>query len=240
VLVRARRNYFDSVALHVQATRAPITEDRLVHEWLAPALGVAVSPLPVAAMLLLLGGERAVAKGAAFWLAWVAGVAVPTAAFVLLAGRLDGNEDAVRPIAVGEIAAGILLVAVVLRHRFGGGVRAGAEPAWLQALDRAGTTRAAALALLLSALNPKNLALMLSGSLLALETGDGEFAALGFVLVAVSTVSGLLGWRVLAARRSAASLGALRRLAARHDGTIGLVLGLLIGVYFGLDGIRRL
>jgi hypothetical protein len=210
-----------------------------VHEWIAPALGVAVSPLPVAAMLLLLGGERAVAKGAAFWLAWVAGVAVPTAAFVLLAGRLEGNEDAVRAIAVGEIAVGILLVAVVLRHRLGG-VRAGAEPAWLQALDRAGTTRAAALAVLLSALNPKNLALMLSGSLLAVETGDGEFAALGFVLVAVSTVSALLGWRVLAARRSAASLGALRRLAVRHDGTIALVLGLLIGVYFGLDGIRRL
>jgi len=210
-----------------------------VHEWIAPALGVAVSPLPVAAMLLLLGGERAVAKGTSFWGAWVAGVAVPTAAFVLLAERLDGNEGAVRVIAVGEIAVGIVLISVALWHGLGG-ARSGREPAWLLALDRAGTGRAAALALLLSALNPKNLALMLAGSLLAVETGDEELAALGFVLVAVSAVSALLGWRVLASRSSTAPLETLRRGAARHGRAAGLVLGLLIGVYFGLDGLRRL
>jgi hypothetical protein len=215
-----------------------------MREWLPAALGVAVSPLPAAAMLLLLGGARAVRKGTAFWLAWVAGVAVQAAAFVLLADRLEGNEAAVRTIAVGELAVGLVLVAIALRQGLGRKPGPAEVPGWLQALDRAGPARAAGLALVLSLLNPKNLALVLSGSLALAEgaDGDGELAlsTAGFVLVAASTATLLLLCRVLLPQRSERPLGRLRAFVAAHDRRIALVLGLLIGAYFVLDGLRRL
>jgi hypothetical protein len=216
-----------------------MTEDPAMQEWVVPALGIAVSPLPAAAMLLLLGGERVLARGTAFWGAWVAGIAAPTVAFVLLAERLDESDEAITAIAAGEIAVGAALVALALRQGLGAAADSG-PPRWLQALDGAGAGRVAALAVLLSALNPKNLALVLSGALALAELDAAGTAALGFVLVAVSTISGLLAWRLLAPGRSAGPLAALRGIVARRGRTVGLVLGVLIGAYFAVDGLRRL
>jgi hypothetical protein len=241
VCLKARRSNVHCATISIGCVAAlgavaPMTDDQTMQEWVVPALGIAASPLPAAVMLLLLAGGRVVAKGTAFWLAWVAGVAVPTAAFVLLADRLEESETAVRTIAVGEIVAGLLLAVFA----FSQGRGDGGPPAWLAALDRAGAARAAALGVLLSALNPKNLALALSGALAVAETDEVDAAALGFVLVAVSTVSALLGWRVLAPDRSAAPLAALRGVVARRGRAVGLVLGVLVGAYFVLDGFRRL
>ena len=214
-----------------------------MRDWLPAALGVAASPLPAAAMLLVLGGGRAVAKGTAFWLAWSVGVAVPAAVFVLLSERVAESEGAVRAIAAAELAVGAALVAVALRQGLGRRGTGHEAPQWLRALDRAGPPRAAALALVLSLRNPKNHALILSASLGLAEASEGGGLALGtvgFVLVAVSTVSALLLWRVLLPGRSAGPLGGLRALVSAHDRPIALVRGLLIGAYFVLDGLRRL
>ena len=214
-----------------------------MRDWLPAALGVAASPLPAAAMLLVLGGGRAVAKGTAFWLAWSVGVAVPAAVFVLLSERVAESEGAIRAIAAAELAVGAALVAVALRQGLGRRGVGHEAPPWLRALDRAGPPRAAALALVLSLLNPKNLALILSASLGLAEASDGGglvLGTVGFVLVAVSTVSALLLWRVVLSRRSAGPLRRLRALVSAHDRPIALVLGLLIGAYFVLDGLRRL
>ncbi len=93
--------------------------------WLIPAVGVALCPLPILAMLLVLGGRRPRAAGSAFWLAWTLGVAGPTIAFVVAAERAGLTEDDSGAIAAAEIVVGIVFVAVGFRlARVGGAVRA--------------------------------------------------------------------------------------------------------------------
>jgi threonine/homoserine/homoserine lactone efflux protein len=214
-------------------------------EWFIPAVGVALSPLPVLAMLLVLAGRRPGSAGCAFWLAWTIGVAVPTIAFVAAAERAGATDDDSSAIAVGEIAVGIVFFAVALRlavtrRR----ARPGAVPAWLEALDRTGPSRAAGLALVLSSANPKNLALMLTAAVAIAQAGDGNgnltLATAGFVSLAASTVSLLLLGSVSLKRRSGNALARLRAAVADHDRAIAMILGFVIGVFFVLDGVRGL
>jgi hypothetical protein len=227
--------------LHDSPRRATIVR---MDVWLAPAVGVALSPLPVLGMLLVLGGARPTVTGPAFWAAWTLGVAVPTGAFVLLAENVAAVEGDSGVLAGAELAVGILLLAVAVRlwlaRRAG---TAGVAP-WLDALDRSGPSRAAALAVILSALNPKNLALMLTAGVAiarAEERGGAlTVATVAFVAIAVSTVSVLLLGFAAFPRRSSRALAALRAAVARNDRALAIVLGALIGSFFVLDGLRGL
>ena len=213
-------------------------------EWVVPAVGVALSPLPVLAMLLVLGGRRPRAAGSAFWLAWTLGIAAPTIAFVAGAERAGATDDDSRALAGGEIAVGIVFLAVAARLAFGRRRgRSDAVPAWLEALDRSGPPRAAGLALILSAGNPKNLALILTAGVgiaqASDENGQLALATAGFVAIAVSTVSLLLvGSALVAGPRG--TLTRLRATLASHGRTIAMVLGFIIGAFFVLDGLRGL
>lgn len=215
-----------------------------VSEWVIPALGVALSPLPILAMLLFLGGNRPTAAGSTFWLAWTLGVAAPTIAFVALAESSGADEDS-KAIAVAEIAVGAVFLAVAarvaLRCRAD---RAGALPRWLEALDRSGPRRAAAVAIVLSSLNPKNLALILAGAVAIAQANDAAAkltaATLGFLVVAVSTVSLLLAGFTVFPEQAHNALRRLRAAVARNDRSITIVLGVLIGAFFVLDGVRGL
>jgi hypothetical protein len=214
-------------------------------EWLIPAVGVALSPLPVLAMLLVLGGPRPGPMGSAFWLAWTIGVAVPTIAFVAVAERAGATDDDSRAIAVGEIAVGIVFLAVAVRLAVAPRPASpGSIPAWLEELDRSGPSRAAGLALVLSSANPKNLALMLVAAVAIAQAGDGNgdltLVTTGFVSLAASTVSLLLVGSALLKRWSANALARLRAAVADHDRTIAMVLGFVIGAFFVLDGVRGL
>jgi threonine/homoserine/homoserine lactone efflux protein len=213
----------------------------LVREWVVPAVGVALSPLPILGMLLVLGGRRPVVHGAAFWGAWTIGVAAPTIAFVVVAERSGAINDDPVAIAVAEIALGAVFLAVagglVLGRRPGPSDDA---PHWLDALDRAGPTRAAALALVLSSGNPKNLALMLAAAVAIAQEGRLALGAAGFVLLAASTVSLLLVGYTAFAGRSRPALARLRNAVARNDRRIAMLVGLVVGAFFLLDGIRSL
>lgn len=216
-----------------------------MHGWLIPALGVAFSPLPILAMLLVLGGSNPRAAGSAFWLAWTLGVAVPTTAFVVVAERAGATDEDSSVIAGGEIAVGIVFLAVGLRLALAPRrARSHDVPAWLEALDRSGPRRAAALGLVLSAANPKNLALMLTGAVGIAEAGNenGEIAlaTAGFVALAVSTVTLLLAGYASRSGRPRGTLTRLRATIGRHDRTIAMVLAFVIGVFFVLDGVRGL
>jgi threonine/homoserine/homoserine lactone efflux protein len=214
-------------------------------DWFIPAVGVALSPLPVFAMLLVLGGRRPGAAGSAFWLAWTIGVAVPTIAFVVAAERAGATDDDSRAIAVGEIAVGIVFFAVAVRLAVAPRrARPKTVPAWLEALDRSGPSRAAGLALVLSSANPKNLALMLAAAVAIAQAGDGNrdltLATTGFVSLAASTVSLLLVGSLSLKRWSGQPLTGLRAAVADHDRTIAMVLGFVVGAFFVLDGVRGL
>lgn len=212
-----------------------------MREWVIPALGVALSPLPILATLLLLGGRRPVLHGAAFWVAWAIGVAAPTIAFVVVAERTDAIDDEPTAIAAAEIVIGLVFLAVVARLAFGRRTeRTDAPPRWLEALDRSGPLRSAALGLILSSGNPKNLALMLAAAVGIVQDGRLTFGTVGFVALAMSTVSLLLVGYTAFTQRARSTLWSLRSAIARNDRHIAIVVGLVVGTFFLIDGIRSL
>jgi threonine/homoserine/homoserine lactone efflux protein len=210
-------------------------------QWLVPAVGIALSPLPTIAMLLVLGGRRSVVNGLAFWSAWTVGIASATTAFVVVAERAHGTDDELTAITVAEIAIGVAFLAVVARLGFGRRrERSNASPRWLDALDRSGPLRTAALALILSSGNPKNLALMLAAAAAIVRDGQPAVGVAGFVALAVSIVSLLLVSQIAFSSRTASTLQRLRGGIARNDHSIAIVVGLVVGAFFLADGIRNL
>jgi threonine/homoserine/homoserine lactone efflux protein len=212
-----------------------------MREWVIPAVGVALSPLPILAMLLVLGGRRPVVDGGAFWVAWTIGIAAPTIAFVVVAERAHAIDDELAAIAVAEIGIGVVFLAVAARLAFGRRPeRSDASPRWLDALDRAGPLRAAGLALILSSGNPKNLALMLAAAVAIVQDGELALGGVGFVALAVSTVSLLFAGYTALSGRSGSTLARLRGAVARNDRRIAILVGLVVGAFFLADGISSL
>ena len=60
---------------------------------LAPAVGVALSPVPIIAVILMLVTPRARANGPAFVVGWLAGLAVVGVIVLSVAGPSDASED---------------------------------------------------------------------------------------------------------------------------------------------------
>lgn len=125
------------------------------------ALGVAISPVPIIAVVIMLFTPRAGSTSAGFLAGWVAGIVIAVVVFVLLAGLVGGDQDGGQSAAVSwiKVALGALFLLLAVRQ-WQTRPRPGAEPeppGWMKAIDTLTAGRAAGLGFLLSALNPKKI-----------------------------------------------------------------------------------
>lgn len=218
----------------------------VIGEILPSAIGVAISPLPIAAVILMLLTPSATANGLAFLAGWVVGLAAVGAIVLAIAGPADlGQSGGQEPRVTGvvKLVIGVLLVALAART-WRKRPRSGETPAlpkWLAAVDRFDAVRAGLLALALSAVNPKNLALTLTAALTIAGGGlsDGEAAgALAiFVLLGATTVATPVAAYLIAGRRASGALGSAKEWLVENNATVMTVLLLLIGVKLVGDGI---
>jgi threonine/homoserine/homoserine lactone efflux protein len=212
------------------------------------AVAIAIFPIPIIAVVLLLGSEHGVKKGIAFVAAWLVGLAGIGAVTLLFAGVLDASEAGgpATWVSVLLLAVGVLLVVLAFRQ-WRARPRGGAEapmPRWMQRMDGFTAAKAAELGLALTVLNPKNLMLVGVAALeiadLGLPTGR-EIVVLGvFVLIASAGVLLPLVAAVVLGARSHAPLEAIREWMVRANATIMTVLFLLIGAKLIGDAIAGL
>lgn len=214
-----------------------------IGDLLPAALAVALSPIPIVAVVLVLSAPRARTAGPAFAAGWVVGlVAVSVAVLVLVApGAGDPGEDA----GVGwlKVAVGLLFLAMAAkqwrkRPRDGAAPEA---PAWMATVDDAAPARAALLGLALSAANPKNLALTLTAAAsiadAGLDAGDEAIATAAFVVVGSLSVGGAVLFQLVAGHRAARPLAAVKRFMSDNNATIMMVVLLLLGAKLLGDGL---
>ncbi|MGY1669045.1 GAP family protein [Geodermatophilus sp. SYSU D00710] len=211
------------------------------------AVGVAVSPVPVIAVVLLLLSSHAGGAAAGFLLGWVGGIVAVTTLFVLLGGVVAPAEGGPSPVVAWvQVVLGALLLAGGIRQ-FRARPHAGAAPAlpgWMAALDRVTPGRAAALGAALSALNPKNLGLCLAaGSTVGsagLATGGAVVAVALFTVLAASTVAAPVLAHAAAAERMTKPLDALHTWLVQEDavitGTVFTVMGAVVAGH-GIAGV---
>lgn len=202
------------------------------------ALGVAISPIPIIAAILMLLSPKARVTSVGFLLGWVIGIVVAVTVFTLLSSILpEDDPDASRPIrGVVQLVLGLLLFLLAFgqwRKRPKAGEEA-ALPKWMQAIDTVTFPVALGLGFLLSAVNPKNL-IMAAGAgtdvgAAALPVGSTVVVVAIYTLIASSTVLVPVVGYLIAADRLRAPLDALRGWLAAENAVIMAVLLLVIGV----------
>ena len=176
---------------------------------------------------------------------WVAGLTiVGTVMLVIASGR--ATQDAGEPdtwVGVLKLLFGVLfllLAARIWRTRPKPGHEA-QMPKWMQAIDTFSTTKALGAGALLSALNPKNLALTIAAATtiaqLELSTGQEAGSLAVFVLVGSLTILAPLVVYFTMGAKAAGILEGAKNWMAAHNAAIMAVVLLVLGAKLIGDAI---
>lgn len=209
---------------------------------------MALSPLPIVAVVAMLTTPGGRENGVAFVLGWVLGLVAAGTVVLLLSGGAGASEGGAPAdwVSVLKLVLGFLLLWVAAR-RWRGRRLSGARselPGWMRALDRVTTRRATALGAALSAANPKNLLLTVAASTAIAQTGaTGGSQALALALfVAIATLGPALPLAIYATagERATTLLEELREWMATHNAAIIAVLCVVIAAKLLGDGLSGL
>jgi threonine/homoserine/homoserine lactone efflux protein len=212
------------------------------------AVGVALSPVPIIAVVLMLGTPRARANGPAFVLGWVIGLALAGTVILLASSGANASDEGEPADWVGvlKLVLGVLLLLVAartwqVRPR---GDREAELPKWMQTIDEFTASRSIGLGALLSGVNPKNLVLTVGAAAAIAQTGipAGEQAVALAVFIIVATLGPGIPVAIYLARgdRAERPLEDLKGWMAAHNAAIMAVLCLLIATKLIGDGITAL
>jgi len=219
-----------------------------ISEVLPWAIGVAISPIPLIAVILMLFTPRAKQNGPAFLLGWVVGLGVLATVVYVVADALDvatdsGASDSTSTI---KVVLGVVLIVGGLR-RLRKHTPAGAEPTmpkWMAGVDAFTPAKAAGLGVVLGAVNPKNLVLTLGAATglaqLNESSGDAVVGLIAFVLIASSTTALAVGYRIFGGEAAHARLDEAKAWLTVHNEAVMAVLFLVFGVVILAQGTGRL
>jgi threonine/homoserine/homoserine lactone efflux protein len=213
---------------------------------LPSAVGVALSPVPIVAVILMLGTPRARTNGPAFAAGWVAGLVTVGVIVLLVAGNADSSGDTSTAVDVVVLLFGLLLLAVAVKQ-WRGRSRPGETPEmpkWMAAIDEFTAGRSLGLGVLLSGVNPKNLALTLAAAASLAQAGlsaGGDAVGLAvFVVIGSVTVAGpVLAYLFMGARAERA-LGEVEQFMSDHNAVIMAVVCLVLAAKLIGNGIGGL
>jgi threonine/homoserine/homoserine lactone efflux protein len=210
----------------------------VIGDVLPSALGVAISPVPIIAVILMLLAPRARAASVAFLLGWVVGVTVVVVVVTLVVDPVDSSEpdDPSTFSSVLKLVLGALFLLLALRSwrsrpRPG---QAAAMPSWMSAITDFNATKALGLGLLLSAVNPKNLVMCIAAGAAigggAEDTSEAVVAIVVFVVIASASIAVPVIGYLVAHERMRQPLEELRQWLTAHNSTVMTVLLLVLGV----------
>jgi threonine/homoserine/homoserine lactone efflux protein len=223
--------------------------NQVIGDLLPAAVGVALSPVPIVAVILMLGTPKARTTGIAFAVGWVLGLAVVSTLVVALAGGADDpTSDSGRVVDLARLLFGGLFLVLAARQ-WRGRPRPGAEPTlpgWMETIDGFSAGRSLLMGALLSGVNPKNLALTFTAATTIAEAGLGPWsaalAASVFILIGSISVAGPVVAFLVASERVAAPLASIKRFMSDHIAVITMTVLLVLGANLlgaGYAGLTR-
>jgi hypothetical protein len=212
------------------------------------AVGIALSPVPIIAVVLMLTSRKARVNGPLFVAGWLIGLGIVGAIVLAVAGAGSASKSGSPASWVSwvKIALGVLLLLVAVRE-FRGRPRGGEEPQmpkWMATIDKTTPAAALGLAAVLSGANPKNLLLAVGGAAAIAGTGiSGGQQAIAYLVFALI---GTLGVGIpvviyfVMGERSEKLLGELKDWMSAHNAVIMAVLCLVIAAKLIGDGLSSL
>ncbi len=219
-----------------------------IGQTLSFSIGIALSPMAIILVVLMLGTPKGRVTGLAFLAGWIAGLAVVGTIVLLLASAEEASEAGapatwVSVLKIG-LGAGLLILAA---KQWRGRPRDGSDPelpSWMTTVDTFSPARSARMAVLFSAVKPKNLILVLGAGASIAQTGAStasQAVALAvFVVLASVGVAAPIAIYFFAGDRAPTILGELRDWLARENATIIAVICLIIGAKLIGDAIGAL
>jgi threonine/homoserine/homoserine lactone efflux protein len=211
------------------------------------ALGVALSPVPIIAVILMLGTPKARSDGPIFAIGWVLGLTVVSIVVLLVAhGASNNDSTSSNSVYTIQLVVGLLFLFMAAKQ-WRSRPRKGEEPVmpkWMAAIDKFNEGRAFAIGLGLSAANPKNLALTLAaaGSIAqaGLSGAQDSVAVAVFVIIGSLTVVGPVLFFMFAGDKAAKPLADIKEFMADHNAVIMMVILLILGAKLLGSGIAGL
>ena len=221
--------------------------NEVIGELLPLAVGVAISPIPIIAAILMLLSAKAGGVSVGFLVGWVAGIAVATGVFTALAGAgFGGSGEPSAAVSWIKIGLGALLLLLAVRQ-WRGRPKPGTDaalPGWMSAMDSLTPAKATGLGFLLSAVNPKNLLMCIAaGAAIGsgrLSGGEDVIAVAVFTVLAASTVAVPVLAYAVARDRLRGPLDELKEWLQAHNAAVMSVLLLVIGTVLIGKGIGGL
>jgi Sap, sulfolipid-1-addressing protein len=219
-----------------------------ISEILPYAIGIAISPAPIIAVILMLFSPRARVNGPMFLLGWVLGLSVVSAVVYLVSDAANAATDSTTSDTVSwvKIGLGVLLLALA-RRNWAKRPRGGATPElpkWMAMVDSITPVKALGLAVLLSVVNPKNLALAIAAAAgvgqLGLTTGDAVGALVVFVVLASSSIAVPVVYDLVGGASARASLDDMKTWLSANNNAVMAVLLLVFGVVLLSKGLAPL
>ena len=213
---------------------------------LAYAVGIAVSPIPIAAVILMLFSGRARINSVSFMVAWLVGIALVTSVVVLIPGLEANDSDPSDTTGWIKLALAGLLLAVGIRQWRSrpGPDEEVAVPGWMARIDELKPGASFGLGFLLSALNPKNLLLAVAAGAslgaLPLSTGETVGAVAVFTVIATITVTVPVIAYLIAGQRLDPTLDGAKAWLIRSNTAVMAVLILVFGTSLLGDAIQIL
>ncbi|HEY5221493.1 MAG TPA: GAP family protein [Microbacteriaceae bacterium] len=210
----------------------------VIGESLLSAVGIALSPLPLIAVILMLRSPHGKRTSAMFLLGWLVGILVAIVAFTALSSIIPASDPAASRRIFGAIAIVLGAVLILLAAGELRGRTSTSEntelPRWLAPIDSLSPGRAGAFGFVLAVARPKNLLLAIVGGAtigaVQLEFWQLAVCVAIFVVVASATVWIPIIAFLAAPARLAVVLESLHQWLVRHNSVIVAAVLTIVGV----------
>lgn len=208
---------------------------------LAPGIGVAISPVPIIALILMLFSKSATGNSLSFLVGWLLGLT--GVSIIILAIGLEGSDGDSDSGGIVKIVIGALFLLLAVKQwqsRPGEGEEP-QLPKWMASVDQFTPPKAFGLAVLLSAVNPKNLGLTIAAaasiSAAGLDTGqEAIIAAIYVVLASITIIVPVVGY-LAAKQKMTPVLDSMKTWLTANNATVMAILFLVLGAKVLGDGI---
>ena len=209
------------------------------------ALGIAISPIPIAALLLTLLSARPRTNSVAFTTGWTAGI-VGVATIAAVTPLFETGDDPSDTRGWIRLTIGVILVAAGTRRwqtRPAPGVEPPIPPL-MRAIDGAGTLGVVGVGFALAAFNPKDLLLAAAGgaeiAAADLALGASIVALAVFTAIAASTAMIPVAAHLAAGNRLDDRLQRTRNWLVLHNAVVMAVVLVAVGLLFAVEGVAIL
>jgi hypothetical protein len=220
-----------------------------IGEMLPLAIGIAISPLAIVAVILILTTPKARTNGVAFLCGWLLGSAVVGGVALVVTDAAE-SADTSGPrtiVAVLQIVLGAVLLVLAWR-RFRTRPRPGEEaplPKWMAALDRFTPGRSLAVAALFGGVKPKNLILTAAAAAGIAQSGLGGAQQLVILLLLILVASiGIIApvavYFLMGEDKAAQVLDGWKAWLQANNSAVMIVLFVVFGVVLLGQGIGGL